>query len=107
MGVKNVVADLFSRLLDATKVPIADVLAISDDRDSEADHSERTPLPAHVYDLIAGSFGIKGRRPIFSARLLLEFSGDILGSFVNYIWMTLSFSVKLKRSLSENVDKIL
>jgi len=53
-GVKNIVADSFSRLLDATKVPIGDVLAISDDRESEADHSARTPLPAPVYDLIAG-----------------------------------------------------
>ena len=53
-GVKNIVADSFSRLLDATKVPIGDVLAISDDHESEADHSARTPLPAPVYDLIAG-----------------------------------------------------
>ena len=54
VGVKNIVTDSFSRLLDATKVLIGDILAIGDDHESDANQSARTPLPAHVYDLIAG-----------------------------------------------------
>jgi hypothetical protein len=52
-GVKNIVANSFSRLVEATKVPIGDILAINESNDSKETDSMQYPLSQNSYDLIA------------------------------------------------------
>ncbi len=75
-GVTNIVADSFSRLVEATKVPIGDILAINERNDSTETDSTQSPLSQNSHDLIASSHNSwMGHRGVEATCRLLKDEG--------------------------------